>query len=103
MVVETFAIKTFLARVTEIASIMNPPSHTGFFLLDLRKFYVRDELMRIRQNRPVDNFIYAFNLLNALCHGISSNLAVARFDFKAPFGAAIIRGQLDFEGGAYSD
>ena len=29
------------------------------------------------------------------------NLAVARFYFKAPFGAATIRGRLDFEGGVY--
>ena len=31
------------------------------------------------------------------------NLAAARFYFKAPFGAATIRGQLDFEGGVYRD
>ena len=31
------------------------------------------------------------------------NLAVARFYFKAPFGAATIRGRLDFEGGVYRD
>ena len=32
---------------------------------------------------------------------ISSNLAAARFYFKAPFGATTIRGQLDFKGGVY--
>ena len=31
------------------------------------------------------------------------NLAVARFYFKAPLGAATIRGWLDFEGGIYRD
>ena len=31
------------------------------------------------------------------------NLAAARFYFKAPFGAATIRGRLDFEGGVYRD
>ena len=31
------------------------------------------------------------------------NLAAARFYFKAPFGAATIRGQLDFEGSVYRD
>ena len=31
------------------------------------------------------------------------NLAAARFYFEAPFGAATIRGRLDFEGGVYRD
>ena len=31
------------------------------------------------------------------------NLATAGFYFKAPFGAATIRGRLDFEGGVYRD
>ena len=31
------------------------------------------------------------------------NLAAARFYFKALFGAATIRGRLDFEGGVYRD
>ena len=31
------------------------------------------------------------------------NLAAAEFYFKASFGAATIRGRLDFEGGVYRD
>ena len=47
------------------------------------------------------------NLCEVSCDGrytvFPRNLAAARFYFKAQFGAATIRGRLDFEGGVYRD
>ena len=51
--------------------------------------------------RTVINFLLV--LLYIANTVFPQNLAVVRFYFKAPFDAAIIRGQLDFEGDIYRD